>query len=124
MNEFTPVKYVGFRDTCKDGNYNSGGEWTKGQTLMIQSDKAVLLLKHPDVFVLGEVTEEAGIETETKEGDQEEVLQSARDFIMSVPRKQALSEYAKRNFNFDITEGKLYEMKAQVINLIDKFGIE
>ena len=123
MNEFTPVKYVGFRETCKDGNYGSGGEWTKGQTLMIQSDKAVLLLKHSDVFVLGEVTEEAGIETEAKK-DQEEVLQSARDFIMAVPRKQALTEYAKRNFNIEIAEGKLYEMKARVISLIDKFGIE
>ena len=123
MNEFTPVKYVGFREICRDGNYGSGGEWTKGQTLMIQSDKAVLLLKHTDVFVLGEVTEETGIETEKNE-DQEEVLQSARDFINAIPRKQALTEYAKRNFNFDITDGKLYEMKAQVINLIDKFGIE
>jgi len=122
---FTPVKYIGKRETYKDGCYESGGEWERGQTLMIQSDKAKLLLNHPDVYALGEETGETGIEAnETKPGDQEEVLQSARDFVNAMPRKQALAEYAKRNFNIEIAEGKLHEMKAQVISLIDKFGIE
>ncbi len=121
----TPIKYVGRRLTYRDGTYGTGTEWEQGQTRPVETSKALMMLKHPDVYELGEVEEsqgEAMPEIEVKKDDEDQ-RQHAVDVINAMPRKTQVSEYAKKNFNMEIPDGKLYEMKANVVSLIDKFGL-
>ena len=121
----TPIKYIGRRPTYKDGTYGTGTEFVQGQTRPVETSKALLMLKHPDQYVLGEVEDNQGDAEPEKEvkKDDEDQRQHAVDAINAMPRKQQVIEYAKRNFNMEIPDGKLYEMKSNVISLIDKFGL-
>lgn len=122
---FVPIKYIGHRETYKDGAYNTGIVFTKGGTQLVPAGPAALMLRHPDVYAPGEVRVAAPAQTDAKPSAQEseeERLQDVRDSIARMT-KAACKEFAKTHFRLDIEDAKVDEMRAAVVQLVDQFGV-
>lgn len=121
------VKYIGKRDSYREGAYGSGLMFVQGQTINIEDEElARKMLRHPDVYVKGDAQEAdstAAKSTKPKKSD-EDPAQDARDSIANM-NKAALKEYAKTNFNVDVDGRKpVGELRTQVTSLFDQFGVE
>ena len=129
----TPIKYIGARPTYREGAYGSGLIFTQGKVLNVEDDDlAKKLLKHPDVYVLGEgeeaasapIVEKTDKTQEKKDKDKEDDAQDNRDTISQMT-KNALGTYAKTHFNVDLDmTKKVAELRTQVTGLFDQFGTE
>lgn len=132
INGLMPIKYVGKRETYKDGLYGTGYVFTKDQTRMVPVDKGTLMLKHPDIYALGKTTDaiaqqpaEADKRTgNTPEQDEEDHLEDARRSIATMNRR-ALANFAKVNFNRDMDPDKqdAPAMRQQILVWLDQFGL-
>lgn len=120
------IKYIGKRATYRDGAYGTGIEWAHGQTQWVPADKARLMLRHPDVYVAGEIEAPAEPVVEPVKpsaDDSEETLQDARDAVAAM-NKDALEMYAKTHFQQDLDKRQSVEkLRARVVGLIDQYGI-
>lgn len=135
----TPVRYIGKRERYTDGMYRTGLTWDKGETLMVPTEKANMLLTHKDQYERGGISKIVpGSEVKTKkaakksakkketETSEEECRQEARDMINQMQDVAAVKDYAFKNF-----AGKklhhnigLVKAKADVLVMIDQFGVE
>ncbi|MCK4786541.1 MAG: hypothetical protein KAV87_22470 [Desulfobacteraceae bacterium] len=136
-----PVKYIGKRDSYTDGLYKTGLTWKKGETIMVEDGRAVMLLKHPDQYELGEISKivpvsdggvnsvalETKADNEKKDDDAEaDNIQELKDTVSQMGDVEAVKAFAFEKF-----AGKklhhnvgLETAKTQVIQLIDQFGVE
>jgi len=127
---YTPVKYVGKRETYIENLYGTRIQFTQGGTELVPEDKAVLLLRHPDQYVLGDIGEAAQAPQATapnpnKDKDTEEDLQQARDAVNNMTIA-ACREYAKTHFaGRKLPVGINTETaRKEVIQLIDQYGLK
>lgn len=125
---FTPVEYIGLRDSYTDGTYGTRITWKKGESKLVPDEKAAQLLKHTDVYRVGAI-EGAGTAAITepvkdKEEPTEQELQDARDAVANMD-VEALRSYAAINYNGHKLHPKIGVDKARlaVIGLIDQYGI-
>lgn len=124
-----PIKYIGHRETYRDGCYGSGLVFAKGQTINIEDEAlAKKLLKHKDVYALGEAEAAEEVEkvtTTAQETDKDaDPAQDMRDSIMAM-NKDALETFAKSNFSVDLDKRqKIGDLRMKVIGLFDQFGME
>lgn len=122
------IKYIGHRKTYREGAYGSGIIFTQGETVSVDDDLAFKLLRHKDVYVLGDAEESTTAvvveSSNKKDDDQEQESQDQRDVIAAMD-KGALKEFAKTYFNVDVDSRKSVEnIRAQVIGLVDQYGVE
>lgn len=125
-----PIKYVGHREFYIDGAYGTRIQFVKGQTVLVPAGKAALMLKHPDVYILGELEqagESAGIteaSTKAKE-DEAEQIEALRDQITNSYTKAQLAAFAKTHFRLDLDTKAMNKaaMQERVLQLVDQFGI-
>lgn len=131
-NGYTPIKYIGKRENYTDNMYGTHINFTKGQTELIQSDKAKLMLRHPDQYVLGEVEDApepvAAIvpkKDKVNDNDTEQELQEARDLVANMDL-EALHAYAATNFAGHKLHPRAGVEKARikVTELIDQYGLK
>ena len=117
------VKYVGFREQYTDGAFGSGAVFRKGESKLIPADIAVRMLRHPSVYVPGDVEAEAAPVKEAKDDDEENNAQDLRDQIQAM-EKDGLKGFAKVHFNVDLDSRKaVSSLREQVIGLVDQFGV-
>ncbi len=124
-----PIKYIGKRETYREGTYGSGIVFTKGQTINIEDDDlARKLLRHPDQYERGdtkqavETTASKAKDTTSKEDD--DPLQETRDAIATM-NKGAIKDFVKTRFNVDVDmTNKVGELRMQAIGLLDQYGLE
>lgn len=120
----TPIKYIGHRAFYREGAYGSGVEFAQGETKLVPPELAVKLLRHPDVYVSGEVEGADEAVVVEKKYDDEEDTQAARDTI-ALMDKAALETFAKTHFSVDLDKRKSVDsLRQQVTNLVDQFGVE
>ena len=123
-----PVRYIGKRETYRDGMYGTGIVWEKGQTQMVPENKARKLLRHTDQYEEGSV-EDAGnpVVDEPQNNDEtEEHEEATRNSIRQMTTKAPLVEFAKNNFKVDLADigkRKVADLQAECIGLIDQFGM-
>lgn len=121
-----PIKYIGHRAVYTDGACGSGLTFVQGQTLAVEDEFAIRMLKHPSVYERGEAVAHA-VESPKKAKshlDDDDPDQTARDAI-SAMTKDALSTYAKTHFNVDLDKRKnVGDLRVQVTGLFDQFGVE
>lgn len=129
---FTPVKYIGKRPTYLENTYSTGILFTQGGTELVPSDKAVLLFKHPDQYVPGEVAEtkskapaKAVKSPDKKDSeDTEDELQQARDLVASMD-VDGLKAYAQTHYQQKLHHNVgLEKARAAVTQLIDQYGLK
>lgn len=129
-----PIKYIGRRPTYVDGTYGTRIAFAQGETKMVPVEAALKMLKHPDVYVMGEGEaptasadqSEAAAKKQAEEDRNraEEELETARQGVRRMTTKAALAGYASKNFNINLDERKkVDELKSEVIVLIDRFGL-
>jgi hypothetical protein len=128
----TPIKYVGKRDHYKDGTYGTGHVFAKGQTLMVPTDKAILMLRHPDVYVQGEVAPDAPVAEAPPAAKKANAPESEEDSIaledahraLATMNRARMAAYAKVNWNVEVDVTKDPEIvRGEVKRLIDRFGL-
>lgn len=125
----TPITYIGHRPTYREGCYGSGLVFSQGQTINVDDDAlAKKLLKHKDVYALGEAEAAEEVEkvtTTAQETDKDaDPAQDMRDSIMTM-NKEALETFAKTHFSVDIDKRqKLSDLRTKVVGLFDQFGVE
>lgn len=121
------VKYIGHggnRPIHKDGIYGTDLTWQYGQSLMVPSAvAAVMLARHPEVYAPGDATAEApDVADKHSEIDAEfERTQQVRDAINAM-EKASVAAFAKLHFGRDIPDADVGEMRAQAVMLVDQFG--
>jgi hypothetical protein len=125
---FVMIKYIGRRLTHKDGNYGTGIQWDHpGQSKPVPAAAAAQMLRHPDVYAMGEgpAPEPAVQVVKVSEKELEEQhTQDVRDSINAMRAKAAVSAFIKTNFGQDADESKpLAALKEQAIQLVDQFGV-
>lgn len=139
-----PVQYIGRRDTFTDHLYGSGLVFEKGQVRNLPTELARKFLRHGDQFAEnvareGEAQQElaqTSVDTddtaaklaEAKKAqdeqlDKENRIQDIKDQV-NVMTKKSLGEYALTNYRqtLDQTQ-KVDALRAQVIGMIDQFGV-
>lgn len=129
--QHVPVKYIGKRPFYRDGTYQTGMTFTHGETKPVPAEKAALLLRHPDVYVMGEmsaivVPEEpaAAVTKSVKKDDDDQVTQDARDQINAMADKDSVANYVLATFAQNLDRRRSLEvLKAEAIRLIDQLGI-
>lgn len=130
-NGFTPITYVGKRETYREGLYGTGLVFTRGQTLPVPNAAAAKMLLHPDQYVLGTLEQaSAATPAEPAKGTQADAdeaearMQEQRDAIMRMNTKDAIADFVKTNFNQELDRRqKVADLQAQAISLIDRFGL-
>lgn len=119
------VKYIGPRPSYKEGAYGSGLVFEQGQTLAVPASLASKLLKHADVYVVGDQTEAlpADVQAPGQVVENEaSKTQPERDAVANMG-KAALETYARTHFRVDLDKRKsLPDLRAQVTGLIDQYG--
>lgn len=130
-----PIKYVGRRETYKDALY-SGMTFAKGQTRMVPVDKANQMLRHPDVYVRGQIVEAvtspaAEPAAETKRGanpaldeDTENRMEDVRRSLQTMNRR-TLANFIRVNFGREIDPDSMTpeQMRQQASILLDQYGM-
>lgn len=123
----TPIKYIGPRETYREGAYGSGIVFTQGETINIEDDAlANKLLRHPDVYARGDAKKAAETNASKAKDVESEAdpLQDARDAIATM-NKDALEIYAKTHFGVDLDKRKSVEnLRTQTAGLLDQYGLE
>lgn len=119
-----PVKYIGIRPTYVDGTYGTRINWTQGETQLVPAAKAKLMLRHPDVYVPGDVDAPAAVaEVKPEQEKKEDEHQEMRDAV-ALMDKATLEQFAKTHFRVDLNKRKGVEtLRTEVIGLIDQLGV-
>jgi hypothetical protein len=121
-----PVTYIGHREQYSDGAYGSRIVWQRGQTIRVPGALAAKLLRHTDVYALGK--DEAASSTAAAPAAQkvdEDAIQDLRDQVNAMRSREAVTTYAKTHFNMDLDGSKkLVELRADLIGLIDQYGVQ
>lgn len=123
-NTTTPIKYVGKRPTYIDGMYGTRTAFVQGETVMVDSDIATKMLRHPDQYVLGKTKgAEPAVEQPTeKPAKEDETTQDLRDQI-NIMDKDSLETFAKNHFRIDLDKRKsVSSLREAVTQLVDRFG--
>lgn len=120
---FVSVKYIGKRETYIDGAYNSGTQFERGVSRPIPAALAAKLLRHPDVYVPGDVIPLPSVAPDAPKPDNtENENQDMRDAIAAMD-KDALITYAKTHFNHTLGKNNSVEtLRSKVTGLFDQFG--
>jgi len=132
VSGLAPVQYVGHRSVYRDGLYNTGTVWVKGETKMLPVDKAALLCKHPDVYVPGNAngilispsSEKEKVQTEEEEFN-EALVQEAEESILAMKNKKPILEFAAKNFSSVELNARntIDELQQETIQMIRQYGI-
>jgi hypothetical protein len=121
-----PIKYIGHRPIYRDGACGSNLAFEQWQTILVDDEFAVKMLRHPSVYERG-VDESAIPAAPMKKAvvtEDEDPDQTARDAIANL-NKDALATYAKTHFGVDIDKRKnVGDLRQQVTMLFDQYGIE
>lgn len=124
-----PIKYIGHRPVYRDGACGSELVFEKGQTLAVEDEFAVKMLRHTAVYVRGEA-DQADVDqrpvakkSSAKESEEDDA-QNMRDTIVQM-NKSALKTFAKTHFNTDLDSRKsVGDLRTQVTGLFDQYGVE
>lgn len=120
--EHVSVKYIGKRSQYVDGAFGTRIAFRQGESKMVPADKALLMLRHPDVYVPGKADAPIAVVPEVKaEGED---LQDLRDSIAAMSDKKTLSDFAEAKYGIKLDKRKpIEELRLQAIGLVDQYGM-
>lgn len=121
---YTPIRYIGKRDSYTDGAYQSHITWERGESKPVPNAIAAKLLQHPDQYELGDpITEEMPALPAKAVDDTEERTQDIRDSIQGMT-KAGLMAFTLTNFRIKMDKNQsVTAMRAQATQLVDQFGV-
>jgi len=140
--DHVPVKYIGDSEEWYDRLYNSNLTFQRNQTRYVPGNLAREFLRHIDIFEKGD-EESQVVESEQDIADDDDtaelleegkaIQQAKRDNLSQIQNifdqidqmgKASLTEYARNNYKQDLNQRMtLAEMRVQVRNFIDQFGV-
>ncbi len=128
------VKYIGVRETYRDGTFGTHLVFQKGETKWVPAEKAALMFQHPSVYVPGDpkelqppvATQEAKAAVKQPLPDdlaKEQAVQEARDSIQNMD-KAGLAAFIKVHFNQEIDNRLgVQKLRDQATMLLDQYGL-
>lgn len=121
------IKYIGKRPEYTDGAYSTKISFAQGETKNVPDDIGMKMLRHPDVYVKGDATEEVEeqpMPVIVKHDDEADKSQEVRDSV-NVMDKDSLSNFAKIHFSAELDKRQGVEkLRQKVIGMIDQYGLE
>lgn len=127
-----PIKYIGKRPEYTDGMYATRIHWKQGETMPVPDEIAVKMLRHIDVYTLGDEqdVDKAAIpvvETAAAAEDKnktEDDAQNMRDSI-AIMDKGALVNFAQTNFRVKLdNRASVSTLRQRVTGMVDQYGVE
>ena len=122
-----PIEYVGRRTSHVDTLYGTRLTFAPGVVHLVEPATARRMLSHKDVYAEGKrerAHSDAVAKPERKDDETEEAVNLAARDSVNAMGKDALAEYATVNFNRKLDMRlKVSELRAQVIGMIDQFGL-
>jgi hypothetical protein len=123
----TPIRYIGARPRYTEGTYGSRIEFVQGETVLVPDDLAEKLIKHADVYELGDDPDAAAafIPEPNPNTEPDEAIQAARDLVANMDTIEALVDYAATNFagrKLDKRQS-IPKLRREVTRLIDLYGV-
>ncbi len=120
--ELVSVKYIGKRSSYVDGAFGTRIAFTQGESKMVPADKALLMLRHPDVYVPGKADAPIAV-VATVTNQEAEDAQDLRDSVSAMSDKESLSFFAQSKYGIKLDKRKAVEdLKLQTLGLIDQYG--
>ena len=116
------IRYIGKRETYTDGTYGSRVTFKKGESLLVPDDIAVKMLKHPDVYVRGDLlSADVGVVIPPNPQLNEDT-QDLRDSIMRLDSQTIIDKvFAEYQVKLDKRQGAP-KLREKYIALIDQYG--
>jgi len=119
--EHVSVKYIGKRPFYVDGTFGTRIMFLQGESRNVPKDKALLMLKHPDVYVPGVADAPIAFVPATKTENDD--TQDLRDAVSAMSDKDSLSDFAQIKYGIKLDKRKnIGELRLQTIGLIDQYG--
>lgn len=137
----TAVKYIGRRDEWRDSVYGTGLYFVQNQTRMLPAEIARKLLKHSDLFEVGDVAEDVASdqdvslvddtssllkESQDKAEEEDSALNEVQDTLDQINRmdKAGLVNYARDQYQQNLDKkSNLTTLREQVTQLVNQFGV-
>jgi hypothetical protein len=123
------VRYVGRRDTYKDGLYGTGIVFEQGEAKLVPAAKALQMLRHADVYApvddQSEATAAPAAATDPKDGTknaEEERIQEMHDSLEPMTKDALVSFAQTHNIAID-AKAKKDDVKAAIKQHMDQFGV-
>ena len=115
------VKYIGKRPVYLDGTFGTRILFKHGESRNVPKDKALLMLKHPDVYVPG--VADAPIAVVPAIQTEADNTQDLRDSVSAMNDKAALSDFTHIKYGIKLDKRKpIEELRIQAVGLIDQYG--
>ena len=122
MDDTVSIKYIGARPEYTDGTYGTRITWARGESKMVPADKAKSMLKHPDVYVIGD--DDAPTPKLPAPKDPEDNVQDMRDSIAAMS-KEAVLTYAQTHFNMKLDRKQsVSALRTAATMLVDQYGVQ
>lgn len=141
MNEnMLSVRYVGRREPWVENLYGSGLTFAKGQQRLLPDSLARKLMRHVDLFELGDTQQASDSEhgnaqakgdAELAKAQEQAKLQQEQDSNrqdlmdrIMIMDKDGLTDFAYSNFEQKLDKRKSVEnMREEVAGFVDRFGV-
>lgn len=132
------VQYIGRRESFTDTIYGSNLTFTQGQARAVDSDLAIKLLRHQDLFRRYKPEEEGAVEQtdddtqkriEEAKAERAKVIEEQNNIAELIDQvnqmtKASLAKFAFEKWHYEFkSSAKLPEMREQVVNFIHQFGV-
>lgn len=115
------VMYIGKRAQYVDGAFGTRIEFKQGESRLVPAAKALLMLKHPDVYVPGVADAPIAVVPATK--TETDDTQDLRDAVSAMSDKDSLSDFAQIKYGIKLDKRKsIDDLRFQAIGLIDQYG--
>ena len=119
--DYASVKYIGKRPSYLDGTFGTRILFQYGESRNVPKDKALLMLKHPDVYVSG--VADAPIAAVPAIQSEADNTQDLRDSISAMNDKSALSDFTQIKYGIKLDKRKpIEDLRIQAMGLIDQYG--
>ena len=119
------IKYVGKRLTHRDTIYGTGMSFSPGDAVEVSDALGMRMLRHVDVYARADDDAEA-----VKVAHVDKVINKNDENIIdvidsiSIMDKEALSNFAKTEFNMDLDKRKSIEKLRQDVSIkVNQFGV-
>lgn len=116
------IAYIGRRPFHRDVTYGTG-DWTHGQSKIVDDALAFRMLKHPDVYRESSDDKAVVVEVQPKECNIEDEVQYAEDSITRMGT-DALRSFVNENFQQKL-DGRLSveSMRREATRMLHLYGL-
>jgi hypothetical protein len=119
------INYIGNKPEHKDSMYGTNAIFKKGETKLVPDDVAKKMLRHIDVYALGEESKLSKLDNVEAKAIEEydfDKVMAEKDLVNVMPR-ESLEAYAEAHYQLTYPpKTKTSEIKKDIFSKLDTLG--